>query len=258
MSKENDWWTGFFEPFRPVFGIKSRRVTNTEVRYLIRKMNLKPGRSFLDCPCGIGRISLPMAKAGVKVTGVDITASYLEELRTKAARRKLKVATVQRDMRRIDFEEKFDAAGNLWTSLGYFEKESDNLLAVKKMFCALKPGGKFVLHIINRDWIVRNFTPSDWQDLGRLRILESRQFDLATSTSRSTWRFLRGGKERALEATIRMYSYHEVIAMFRAAGFVDVEGFSSVRDEPITFDSRMMWVFGTKPRQSRRPRMTAR
>ena len=249
MSKKSNWWHDFFPVFRPVFGFKQPKDTNAEVRYLIRKLNLKPGRSFLDCPCGIGRIALPLAKAGVKVTGVDITRSYLEEMEAKAARRGLKIPTHHLDMRRIDFHNRFDAAGNLWTSLGYFEKDSDNLLVLKKIFRALKPGGKFVLHIINRDWIVLSFTPSDWHEIGGVRILESRTFDLATSKSVSTWRFIKDGEETVLDADIRMYSLHEVIDMFRAAGFVDIESFASIKDDPVTFQSRMMWVFGTKPKK---------
>ncbi len=251
MTKEAKWWDDFFPAFRPVFGIKPQKTTNAEVRYLLKKLNLKPGRSFLDCACGIGRIALPLAKAGVKVTGVDITPSYLEEMQAVANRRKLKITSLRKDMRRIDFENRFDAAGNLWTSIGFFEKESDNLLAIRKMFRALKPGGRFVLHVINRDWIVKHFAPSDWSEVGGIRILETRGFDLATSRSQSVWRFLNDSGERVLEASIRMYAFHEVIAMFKAVGFVDIEGFGSMNEDPVSFDSRMMWVFGTKPKSRR-------
>ncbi len=251
MTRETGWWGDFFPAFRPVFGIKDQKTTNAEARYLLKKLNLKPGRSFLDCPCGIGRMSLPLAKAGVKVTGVDVTATYLEEMQAVAQRRGLKITSHLKDMRRIDFQNRFHAAGNLWTSIGYFEKESDNLLAIKKMFRALRPGGRFVLHTINRDWIIRNFSPSDWSEIGGIRILETRGFDLAESKSKSIWRFLKDGEEKKLEASIRMYAFHEVIAMLKAAGFVDIEGFGSVKEGPITFDSRMMWVFGTKPKAGR-------
>jgi len=251
MSKETKWWAEFFPAFRPLFGIKPQKTTNAEVRYLIRKLGLKPGSRFLDCPCGIGRISLPLAKAGVKVTGVDITAPYLEEMQKRARRRGLKITTHLKDMRRIDFRDRFHAAGNLWTSIGYFEKESDNLLVLKKMFRAIRPGGKFVLHTINRDWIAKHFSPSDWCEVDGVRILETRSFNLAASKSRSTWRFLKDGEEKVFDVSIRMYSFHEVIAMFKAAGFVDIEGYGSMNDDPISFDSRMMWVFGTKPRSGR-------
>jgi len=48
-----------------------------------------------------------------------------------------------------------------------------------------------------------------------------------------------------------MYSYHELIAMFKEVGFVDIEGYGSMKDEPISQERRMMFVTGIKPGRSR-------
>ncbi|UCG61462.1 MAG: methyltransferase domain-containing protein [Candidatus Zixiibacteriota bacterium] len=246
-KKDAGWWDEFFPAFRPIFDKMPRRTTNAEVRFIIKKLNLRSGRKFLDCPCGIGRIALPMARQGIKVTGVDITESYLEELARKARARGLRLDLHRADMRRIDFDSQFDAAGNLWTSFGYFKKESDNLLVLKNLFKALKPGGKFMLHIINRDWIMANFEATDWYNVGDMKVLENRGFDFATSTSIGTWTFIRKGQERSYDNAIRMYSYHELLDMFRKVGFIDIEGWGSEKEEPISLRSRMMFVVGTRP-----------
>ena len=248
MKKEKGWWNEFFPAARPVFGVIPQKMTNAQVRFIVNKMNLKPGSKFLDCPCGIGRIALPLAKVGIKVTGVDITESYLTELSGKAKKRGFKMDLQHGDMRRIKFDSEFDAGGNLWTSFGYFEKESDNMLVLKKMFKALKPGGKFLLHVINRDWIMANFRASDWYEIDKTRILEQRSFDYANSVSTATWTMIRDGQESILNTAIRMYSYHELLAMFKKAGFVDIEGYGSVTEEPISCDRQMMFIFGTRPR----------
>jgi len=248
VAKSNsEWWHDFYPAFRPLFGIVQPKTTNAEVRYLIKKLNLKPGNKFLDCPCGIGRIALPLAAKGIRITGVDITPQFLEEAESKAKRRSLKLDLHKCDMRRINFKNRFDAAGNLWTSFGYFEKESDNLLVLRKMWQALKPGGKFMLHVINRDWIIVNFSPTDWQELANTRILEKRKFDYSTSSSRGTWYFLKDGAESSHDVSLRMYAYHELIAMFKKAGFVDIQGFGTVKDEPVSRETRMIFIVGTKP-----------
>jgi cyclopropane fatty-acyl-phospholipid synthase-like methyltransferase len=251
LSKQADgWWTSeFFEAFRPAFGLIDKKATNAQVKYLITKLKLKPGSSFLDCPCGIGRVSMPLARRGIRVTGVDITQSYLDELDNKAKRAKLNIKTIHGDMRRINFDSRFDAGGNLWTSFGFFNKESDNLLTLKKMYKALKPGGRFALHLINRDWVTINFQTRGWQDLGKTRILESRKFDYRTSTSQSKWSYIRDGKEQVFDVNMRMFSYHELVGLFESVGFIDIEGYGGVKDEPISRESRMMWIFGTKPRR---------
>ncbi|UCE65691.1 MAG: class I SAM-dependent methyltransferase [Candidatus Zixiibacteriota bacterium] len=247
--KDSGWWDDFFPAFRPFFGLISQKRTNAHVRFIVEKLSLKPGKKFLDCPCGIGRIALPLAKKGIRVTGVDITRSYLDELSMKAKRRGLKVDLVHADMRRITFGSEFDAGGNLWTSFGFFEKESDNRLVLKKMYQALKPGGKFMLHVINRDWIMANYQPRGWEEAAGVKSMEERFFDYRTSINYGTWHIIKDGKEETFKLTIRMYSFHELIAMFESVGFTDIEGYGSMKDEPISRDKGMMTIIGTKPRR---------
>ncbi len=171
-----NWWNDFFAEFRPFFSKISPKVTNAEVKFYIQKLNLKSGQTFLDCPIGIGRIAIPLAKKGIKITGVDIMPSYLGELSEKAAKAKLPIKLFHLDMRKIDFENEFDVVGNLWTSFGYFEKESDNILVLKKLYKALKPGGKFVIQIINRDWIMKNFALNIWEESSGMKILKKVEF----------------------------------------------------------------------------------
>jgi cyclopropane fatty-acyl-phospholipid synthase-like methyltransferase len=248
-DKDSGWWDDFFPEFRPFFGLASRKATNAHVRYVIEKLNLKPGKKFLDCPCGIGTVGMPMAKKGIKVTGVDITQSYLDEFETKARQRSLKVDLYREDMRRIDFNSEFDAAGNLGTSFGYFEKESDNSLTIKKIYQALKPGGKFLLHVINRDWIMAHYQSHDWQEIAGVKSISKRYFDYSTSINHGTWYFIRDGKEKVFKVSLRMYSYHELIALFKKVGFVDIEGFGSTNNEPISREHIMMYVSGIKPKR---------
>ena len=86
-----EWFEELFPIFRTFFDNISPRTTRAEVEALVRYLRLKKGQSFLDCPCGIGRISLPLAERGIKVTGIDITTSYLDELETKALLRDLPI-----------------------------------------------------------------------------------------------------------------------------------------------------------------------
>jgi ubiquinone/menaquinone biosynthesis C-methylase UbiE len=251
MDKKEGWWHQFFREFRPVFGMIPPKTTHAEARWIIKKLKLKPGQSFLDCPCGIGRIAIPLAKRGVKVTGVDIVPSYLREFKRKADHLGLRIRLLESDMRRIDFVDQFDTAGNLWTSFGFFEKESDNLLVLRKIFKALKPGGRFLLQVINRDWIMANYNDADWFEIEDLKVLENRKFDYTTSINKTVWTFLKKGREASHQISIRMYSYHELIAMFKKVGFADIRGYGSLKDEPISRKSRMMFIIGIKPRKSK-------
>lgn len=247
MPHKANWWETFFVDFRPVFGHYTRKEINAEIRYVSRKLGLKPGMSLLDCPCGYGRMSLPLAKRGIKVTGVDITPSYLEEFERNASRAGVAVRLFHQDMRRISFRNEFDAAANLYTSFGYFEEEAQNLLALKKVYQSLRPGGRFLLSLINRDWILINFTTRDWFELKGVRLLQWRSFDYAHSIMNDNWQFEKDGAVRVHKTKLRVYSYHELRAMFEQVGFVEIEGFGSHQDTPTGRNNRMIYVLGRKP-----------
>jgi SAM-dependent methyltransferase len=251
INKSDEWWHEPNPMFRLLLELVPRQTTRVETDYVVKKLGLQKGMSFLDCPCGLGRISLALAKRGIRVTGVDIVPSYLDQLDTTARRQDLRLRMYCSDMRRIRFESEFDAAGNLGNSFGYFDKESDNLLTLKNIFRALKPGGKFMLHVINRDWLLTHYLSSGWFEAGGFKIVETRHFDLETSINHNVSTFIKEGKEEHLKIDIRMYSYHELITRLRSVGFTELEGYGSTKDDPISLQTRMMFVIGTKPKQAR-------
>jgi hypothetical protein len=105
-----------------------------------------------------------------------------------------------------------------------------------------------MLQVINRDWIMANYQPRDWQEIAGVKSMEERYFDFRTSINYGTWHFIKGGKEESFKLTIRMYSFHELIAMFKSVGFTDIEGLGSVKEDPVSRDKQMMFIIGTKPR----------
>lgn len=57
----------------------------------IGRTPIKPGDRVLDVACGTGNVSLPAARAGAEVTGIDIAPNLLEQARKRAAAEDLKV-----------------------------------------------------------------------------------------------------------------------------------------------------------------------
>jgi SAM-dependent methyltransferase len=57
----------------------------------IKRTPIKPGSRVLDVACGTGNVSLPAARAGAVVTGVDIAPNLLEQARKRAAAEHLNI-----------------------------------------------------------------------------------------------------------------------------------------------------------------------
>jgi SAM-dependent methyltransferase len=51
----------------------------------ISRLNIHPGASVLDVACGTGNLAIPAARAGAKVTGVDIATNLIKQARKRAA-----------------------------------------------------------------------------------------------------------------------------------------------------------------------------
>jgi len=247
MKNESVWNKGFGKKFEPYLWAIPRKTTNAWVRVAVRHLHLTKGTRFLDCPCGPGRIGIPLLKMGVRVTGVDINKDYLAKFSARAKRTKLKVDLLHGDMRRLPFRNKFDAAANLFTSIGYFERDRDNQAVINAAFRALKPGGRYLLDTANRDWLVRNYVSSNWDEHNGTRLLQRRTFDFKTSIERCRWTFAHDDGEETYEIPLRWFSVHEMVKMFEKAGFVDIEIFGGFEDQPIDFNSRRFFVVGRKP-----------
>jgi SAM-dependent methyltransferase len=166
-------------------------------------------------------------------------------------------------MRKITFSKEFDAIILLWNSFGYFSDEENEKL-IKNIHKALKKNGYFVLEIINRDWIIRHFTPKNWRKLGdtcefaRFEIpardgasvptiiLEEREFIPEESRVRGKITYMQGDKRMERTTNFRFYSYHEIRAIFESAGFREIQGYGSLEETPIEFDTHLMEIIGKK------------
>src|SRR6478672_7640870 len=57
----------------------------------VQKLDLKPGMRVLDVACGSGNQSIPAARTGAEVTGIDIAPNTLEQARKWAADENLNI-----------------------------------------------------------------------------------------------------------------------------------------------------------------------
>ena len=203
---------------------------------------------LLDVPCGFGRHAEPLARSGYRVVGVDRSEPLLAEAKRRAGAEqwpKLHHA----DYRELPFaDESFDAALNLFTSLGYLGDEED-VKVLGEIRRVLRPGARLVIETMHRDLLVRRFRERDWQLLGEGRLLlEQRTFDPTSGVAQTTQTLLESTGERDSHSfSVRVYTATELVAMLMRAGFQDAKCYGTLDGAPLDTDTRLVILASTRP-----------
>lgn len=249
MSFSNGWWSDFFNGW--VVDVQRRMYTAeqsaAEARLAADLIGAKPPANVLDVPCGTGRIAVELAALGYRVTGVDLTAEYLEDARTAAKSRGVELALRQSDMRDLPWRNEFDAAICFGNSFGYFER-SGNAEFVAAVYETLRPGGTFVLQThFAAECVLPNLRGRSWWKFDDVTFLHDPVYDPRRGVIETGYTFLKGGESECRKAVYQVYMLRELVAMLEEAGFVQVEAQGGKADEPFALGSDVLHLRAVKP-----------
>jgi SAM-dependent methyltransferase len=226
MTKErtvSNWWQTFFDDdYLHVWGgfIAPER-TRQEAESLWQLLELGEGSRVLDAPCGYGRLAREMARSGAVVLGVDQS----EHLLAQAEKNRGDVAPdrlwyVRHDLRQPLAESGFDAAFNVYSSLGYGTEQED-LAILRTIAAAVRPGGLVFVDTMHRDAAAARLSRGD-RPASRLAdgtlVIEEPAFDAIPGRVVTSWYWSgpRGSGKKS--ASLRVYSATELVALMARAG----------------------------------------
>ncbi len=224
-------------------------MNHKEAEFIRTVLQLRPGEEVLDLACGFGRHAIPIARRGMKVTGVDVTPRYIEMARGRAG--ELPVEFVVGDLRELDYEESFDAAYSYFTSFGFFDDET-NFDILRRVARSLRPGGRFLLDTANREMLMGSENPyrefiEFEEGGGKMAVVNISTFDFETGTANAELR-LYGGPEgpEEMRFKVRLYSLVELRWLLRQAGLEYVKAFGDCDSSPYAADSSRLIVLAHK------------
>jgi len=242
------WYQDLFAREDPFRNYGESEASRAQVDFITEKTEIQPGDRVLDLCCGQGRHLLDLMRRGFDVVGVDLSDYMLGECRKTAAEAGLQPQLVRSDMREIAFENEFDAAFNVFTSFGYLESEDEDQKSLDALARALKPGGRFLVDLLNRDGLMTRFKAKDWveNDRGDLTICD-RSFDALTGRidTREVTAYADGTRAE-VRHFIRLYTYNELEKMLGKAGMEVTAAWGGFDSSPFAHDSRRMIVVAHK------------
>ena len=140
----------------------------------VLRRHFDPPGLVADLGCGTGRALLPLARAGHRGLAVDLSEHMLRIVREKAAEENLPIDCVRANLCQLDClaDGSVDYSMCLFSTLGMIRGRIYRQFALSHFRRILRPGGKFVLHVHNywynlRDpggpaWLVKNLLTAPW------------------------------------------------------------------------------------------------
>lgn len=126
----------------------------------LERLDIRPGTRMLDVACGAGQISVPAARAGAQVTGVDIAANLVEQARAWAREEGIDARFDEGDAEDLPYD---DASFDLVTSLlgAMFAPRPDRVASELLRVC--RPGGRIVMG----NWTPEGFVGGMFKIIGK-------------------------------------------------------------------------------------------
>jgi len=241
---QTNWWENFFHGVALDFwrAAINDEQTRAEADFIQKQLRLTASARVLDVPCGNGRLALELARRGFELTGVDISAEFMDEAKRNSSAAGVDIDWHERDMRNLPWTNEFDGAFCFGNSFGYLEdnENSEFLQAVSR---SLKTGARFVLDApAIAECILPNFQPSRSFEIADISVSIEHRYDHEQGRMFNDFTFTRNGVEDKRPSSQRVYTYRELTALLRDAGLEVVEGHSSLTEEPFSLGAERLLI----------------
>ena len=201
---------------------------------------------ILELCCGTGRLTIPIAKDGYNICGVDYTSSMLEQARIKASKRGLDIQFIEADIRTLKLSEKFDLIFIPFNSIHHLYSNEDLFQAFKTVKNHLTAGGLFLLDCFNPniqymlegakgEHKIAEYTTDD----GRVVLIKQvMRYERRSQINRIEWHYYINGEFNSIQnLDMRMFFPQELDAYLAMSSFNIIHKFGNFEAEAFNDDS---------------------
>jgi SAM-dependent methyltransferase len=123
------------------YGLFSKFLEKGALEFFDR-LDIPRGARLLDVACGAGQLTIPAARKGIQVTGLDLAANLVQQARTRAARERLDIQVDEGDAENLPYPDaSFDVVMSLIGSM--FAPRPP--LVASEMIRVCRPGGRIIM-----------------------------------------------------------------------------------------------------------------
>jgi 2-polyprenyl-3-methyl-5-hydroxy-6-metoxy-1,4-benzoquinol methylase len=86
------------------YGVFAKYLETGALEFFNR-LDIAPGTRLLDVACGAGQLTLPAARKGIRVRGLDLAANLVQQARDKAADEDLQIYVDEGDAEDLPYRD---------------------------------------------------------------------------------------------------------------------------------------------------------
>jgi SAM-dependent methyltransferase len=218
--RRRQWYETLFsdEYLRTVVRPSNEQISR-QVDFMQASLGVTKGAAVLDVGCGLGQHALEFARRGCLVVALDLALPMITRAAEDAQQEGLRINFLHKDIRDIGFEGTFDAVICVGTTFGFFDDEQ-NREVLGRLANALKPGGRLLLEVVNRDHVLTSQPNLQWFEGDGCVVMEESDFNYYSSRISVKRTMMReDGRQTESEYSIRLYALHELGQMMQQVGF---------------------------------------
>jgi SAM-dependent methyltransferase len=198
----------------------------------------------LEVACGTGRLTLPLARAGVDVTGLDVAPAMLARARRKAEEEGLRVEWLLQDCRAFTSPRTFALIFLASNALQHLHDRTSLEAFFARARRHLAPGGLLILDVFNPDvrklsrgpdarYHFKDFPDAHGQPI---RVEAASEYDAGAQLLRFRLHYLdaAGGEVRTKQVTMRCFFPEELLALCHHNSFEVLQRYGDYSEQPFT------------------------
>ena len=229
------------------------------------KLAEKFGDPILELGCGTGRVLIPLARRGYRITGIDVSESMLRILKRKLEKEsedvRSRIEIIHADMREFNLKRKFRLIIIPFSSIVHLRSLDDALKTFINVFNHLSDEGAFAFDIfipkyelISKKSRIEFYT-LDIDDNRKLILWEKAKYDLTNQlidvdrlveivsenySKKYFWRY-----------KIRWYTRSEIELLLRLAGFNNIEVYGDFSFGEYKYEKGLMVFIASKKNETK-------
>lgn len=226
-------------------GLPRAEDTVESIHKILTENGITEGK-ILDICCGIGRLSIWLAKKGFEVVGLDLASLYIEEALRKVSEFGVEsnVKFLVGDMRNIDeivgSESPFDCVINFWNAIGFYGDKVDEMIFTKVRRMTKKGGILIIGETDHTGQLMFRLNKRRFFENDNYLILNDASMDYITNMFTATFRYYTKEGDilkyfDTFDYQVRVYSVSELSSLLERAGWKVIGAYEDLQTlEPFT------------------------